>query len=75
MILKNKNNFKKNVISESVFAREIEMCQKLSKGKVCHWGKCDSCGVIPLLVKLHKGILIEDKEELEKVKGEIFNKK
>ena len=67
-----KNGLKKNVISKSVFEREIELCRELSKNKKCSWGKCGSCGVIPLLIKLHKGILIEDEKELKKIKLEIL---
>jgi hypothetical protein len=73
-----KDSLKKNIISKTVFEREIYLCQKLSienKGKGCGWGKCKDCGVIPLLYKLHKGILIEDKKRLENLKKEIFGKK
>jgi hypothetical protein len=58
----------KKIISKSVFEREIKLCQKLnkeSKGKGCNWGRCKTCGVIPLLYKLYKGILVEDKKELK----------
>ena len=65
---------RKNIISKSVFAREIELCKQLSDGRCCGWGKCASCGVIPLLIKLHKGVLIEDKKELKKIREEIFGK-
>lgn len=71
-----KTGLKKNVISKNVFEREIALCKQLNKesvGKGCGWGKCANCGVMPLLVKLHKGILIEDKEELKEIKKEIFN--
>jgi len=71
-----KTGLKKNVISKNVFEREIKLCQQLNKesnGKGCGWGKCKSCGVIPLLIKLYKGVLIEDKKELKEVKKEIFN--
>ena len=65
-----KTGLKKNEISKTVFEREIALCQKLSKkDKKCNWGKCKDCGVIPLLYKLHKGILVEDKKELEKLKS------
>jgi len=63
---------KKNIISKTVFAREIELCRELSDDKGCGWGKCASCGVVPLLIKLHKGVLVEDKEELKKIRKEIF---
>ncbi len=64
---------KKNEIKKNIFSREIAMCAKLyNKKKGCHWGKCDNCGVIPLLVKLNKGILMEDKKEIKKFKDKIF---
>lgn len=69
-----KTGLKKNVIREDVFERELELCKNLSKendGK-CGWGKCATCGVIPLLFKLHKGVLIEDKVELKNIKKEIL---
>lgn len=65
----------KKIISKSIFEREVLLCQKLNienKGRGCNWGKCKDCGVIPLLYKLHKGILIEDKKELENIRKEIF---
>lgn len=71
-----KTGLKKNVISKNVFEREVALCKQLnteSGGKGCGWGKCSNCGVIPLLIKLHKGILIEDKKELKEIKKEIFN--
>lgn len=50
------------------------MCRKLSRenGGKCNWGECETCGVIPLLYKLHKGVLLEKKEEIEAVKKKIF---
>lgn len=68
---------RKNVISKTVFEREIKLCQQLNReagGQGCGWGKCRDCGVIPLLWKLHEGILLEDKKELKKIKEEIFKK-
>jgi hypothetical protein len=60
-----KTRLKKNVVNKRTFDREMELCRILSaenKGG-CGWGKCASCGVIPLLVKLHKGeLLMEEKE-------------
>lgn len=72
-----KTGLKKNVLTKSVFEREVKLCQQLnaeSGGKGCNWGKCKSCGVVPLLVKLHKGVLIEDGEELNKIREEVFGK-
>ena len=70
-----KTGLKKNIISKAVFDREIALCRilnKKGKGRGCNWGKCKNCGVIPLLYKLHKGVLIEDKKELGKIRKDIF---
>jgi hypothetical protein len=69
-----KTGLKKNVIPVSVFKRELELCQQLSQendGK-CGWGKCENCGVIPLLYKLHKGKLLEDAADIKKAKEEVL---
>jgi hypothetical protein len=69
-----KTGSKKFVINKSVFDREIALCQKLSKenkGK-CSWGKCKDCGVLFLLQKLYKGKLIEDKDEIRKIRKQYF---
>ena len=64
-----KTGLKKNIIKKSVFEREIALCQELSKAaKKCGWGKCKDCGVLLLLYKLHKGILIEDKKDIKELK-------
>jgi 8-oxo-dGTP diphosphatase len=74
----NKPNFesKNGVLAEDVFLRELEMCKKLSKekGNKCCWGSCDKCGVIPLLYKLHKGVLLDDPDEIEKVKAKVIKR-
>ena len=65
---------KKFAINKEVFEKEIELCQKLSKenkGK-CNWGKCKDCGVLLLLRKLYKGKLVEDKNEIKKIKEDIL---
>ena len=61
---------KANTIDAETFDREFALCKKLSKenGGGCCWGKCEDCGVLPLLIKLHKGEVIEDHEELVKLK-------
>jgi len=62
-------------IEKEVFDKEIALCRKLSKennGK-CSWGKCQSCGVIPLLYKLYKGELLEDEKEIKEIKNKVFN--
>ncbi|NCO25117.1 hypothetical protein GW901_01135 [Candidatus Parcubacteria bacterium] len=69
-----KTGLRENVIKEEVFEREIVLCQMLSKenkGK-CGWGKCKDCGVIPLLIKLHKGQLLEDPAKIAKIKKRIL---
>ena len=61
------------VISEEVFDRELALCKKLSSenGGKCGWGRCADCGVVPLLYKLHKGVLLEG-EELLRIKNEVL---
>lgn len=67
-------DLREDVISKEVFDRELALCKKLSseKGGVCGWGRCNDCGVIALLYKLHKGVLLEG-EELQKIKDEVLN--
>jgi hypothetical protein len=69
-----KTSLKKGLISKKVFDREIALCKNLSQknGGKCGWGACESCGVIPLLYKLHKGQLIEIQEDLKKIKEEVL---
>jgi len=56
-------------ISKKTFNTEIEMCQKLfKKKKGCNWGKCKDCGVVPLLYKLHSGLVAEKKTDVVKLK-------
>jgi hypothetical protein len=56
-----------SVLQKEVFDREIALCQSLSRDNNgrCHWGVCESCGVIPLLYKLHKGIVLEDLQNVQ----------
>lgn len=70
-----KTGLKKNIIKKEVFKREITLCRMLAKnnrGK-CAWGKCQDCGVVPLLYKLYKGKLLEKPAEIEKAKSKITN--
>jgi len=69
-----KTGLKKNIIKKEVFDREIALCKKLSveNRRKCGWGKCQDCGVIPLLYKLHKGQLLEDPVEITKVKNKFI---
>ena len=61
-------------MDDETYEREIALCQKLkaNNGDGCGWGKCDNCGVLPLLVKLHEGRLIEDETELSALRKEIL---
>lgn len=55
-------------MDQVVFEKELLMCKKLHhERKGCHWGKCTNCGVIPLLHKVHKGVILEDAEEIRKM--------
>jgi len=68
-----KTGLKKNIIKKEVFDREIALCKMLykeHKGR-CGWGRCKDCGVVPLLIKLHKGKLIEKPSEIKKAKAKI----
>ena len=62
-------------ISKELFQKEIDMCKQLSKenGNKCNWGECNKCGVIPLLYKIHKGILLEDEQEIKDIKKQIIS--
>jgi len=69
-----KTGLKKNIIKKKVFERETALCRELSKenkGK-CGWGKCNNCGVIPLLYKLYKGQLLEKPQEIKKIRSKIL---
>jgi hypothetical protein len=64
-----------NNIDKETFEKEMAICRELSKknnGR-CNWGECEKCGVIPLLYKLGKGRLYEDKEEIKKIKKSVLN--
>lgn len=63
-------------MEKEVFEKEVGVCKKLNKennGK-CSWGECKKCGVIPLLYKIYKGESLEKKEDIKKIKKEIFEK-
>lgn len=56
-------------IENKIFDSEIAMCNRLhKKSRGCNWGKCKDCGVIPLLYKLHTGLVVENKKDAEKLK-------
>ena len=69
-----KTGLGQSIISAEVFERELGMCKKLNRenGGGCCWGRCDDCGVIPLLHKLGKGVLYEKKEDVEELKKNSF---
>lgn len=58
-----------------VFERELAMCQELSRknGGKCSWGACMTCGVIPLLIKLGKGEIVENPIEVSALKRSVLN--
>ena len=61
-------------ISKDTFNDEIGMCKKhFQKKQSCAWGKCESCGVVPLLYKLHHGQLLEDKQEIRALKEALLS--
>lgn len=56
-------------INKNIFEKEINICrEQYKKQKGCNWGECEKCGVVPLLVKLEKGKLIEDKNEVYNIR-------
>ncbi len=63
-----------NSMKKEIFEKEIAMCRDLFRknGGKCNWGECEKCGVIPLLYKLGKGKLYEDKSDVEKIKKDIL---
>jgi hypothetical protein len=64
------DTFQEEIINKEVFDREMALCKMLckeNKGK-CSWGECDKCGVVPLLIKLHQGKVMEDHEEINQSK-------
>ncbi len=70
-----RTGLKKKILSKEVFDREIAICSDdmhAKKGGCC-WGRCDQCGVVPLLVKLYEGELVDDKDGLKKLKKRLIN--
>ncbi len=68
-----KNAMGNNTMTEEVFEKELAMCRKLHhEKKGCHWGKCENCGVIPLLYKIHKGVILEDEASIREIKEAVF---
>lgn len=63
-------------MDQEIFEKEIAICRESNgkNGGRCNWGECAKCGVIPLLYKIYKGEFLENKDEIEKVKKEIFDR-
>lgn len=61
------------MLEKELFEKEIALCRKMyKKQRGCNWGMCDACGVLPLLVKLCEGKMIEGEEEVKTLKRGIF---
>ncbi|MEI8096790.1 MAG: hypothetical protein WCG73_01640 [Candidatus Moraniibacteriota bacterium] len=61
-------------MSKKEFEKEVSMCKDLyhkNQGS-CAWGKCVTCGVIPLLYKLHEGTLVEKEDAIKALKKGVF---
>ncbi|MEI6529416.1 MAG: hypothetical protein WCN88_03400 [Candidatus Falkowbacteria bacterium] len=57
-----------------VYKKETKTCAKMFEEKQgCAWGRCETCGVVPLLYKLETGVVVDDMEDLKKLKEEILN--
>lgn len=62
------------MLDQETFDKEIKICQKMHKEKGgCNWGRCDECGVVPLLHKLSTGEVVEDGEVVRKLKEKMLN--
>lgn len=62
--------------SQNSYSQEFEMCRDLhTKQWGCNWGKCDSCGAIPLLHKMKTGKVIESANDIRTLKDSIFKNK
>lgn len=59
-------------ISKEIFDKETGLCRAMCREKGgCNWGTCSDCGVTLLLHKLYHGKVIEDKEEVRKLKDSL----
>lgn len=60
-------DLKDKAITKETYEKELLICKKQSQkhNGHCCWGNCDTCGVFPLLYKLHKGKLLEERNEIE----------
>ena len=58
------------MIGQEIFDNEMKMCRELyNKNSGCAWGECEKCGVIPLLHKIVKGEIIEEKQDIIRLKN------
>lgn len=66
---------KHNLLDEETFEKELALCTQLNQDNNggCNWGKCEFCGVIPLLYKLHKGRLFENPQEIQELRAKHFD--
>ena len=62
-----------NGIDKETFVRELSLCKRLCRenGGRCNWGVCETCGVIPLLYKLHRGVLLEAPSDIQQARREV----
>jgi hypothetical protein len=57
------------MMNQEIFDTEIALCKGHAQKKGgCKWGECEKCGVVPLLYKLCKNELIDDEDEIAKLK-------
>ena len=56
-------------MDKEIFEKEILICRvHYKKKKSCKWGMCEKCGAVPLLHKLYNNEVIDNEEELIKLK-------
>jgi len=57
-----------------VYKKETKTCARLFKERQgCRWGKCENCGVVPLLYKFETGEIIKDDAEIKALREKILN--
>lgn len=60
---------------QSPYDHEMSMCSELHRKQGgCNWGKCENCGVIPLLHKLKTGKVVEKSEDVHVLKNSVFKR-
>jgi hypothetical protein len=56
-----------------IYKKETKTCRRQWQEKQgCAWGRCETCGVIPLLYKLETGNTIHNPEEIKELKEFVF---